>query len=246
MKKTLLLLFFLISFKNFSKISIYKLTITNNYSQLAQVGTVTATAPGEGFTMKGTCSSENSDPKESGIVNNPGMGVKGQDLLIKKKVHFCNLKGQQKKLSAKTNDDNPLEPPSSIPYFKMTIKINNDFTRRLAFAFLSRAVDGDNYISTIDESLPNDASFWIDREDSISEGPNFDLSKKIALLVKASANARFKFHITEIVNFDDRKPIYLYDALDMSYHDITHDTYEAIVTPGRHTERFKICFKNEY
>ncbi|WP_264554348.1 hypothetical protein [Flavobacterium sp. N503310] len=50
---------------------IYKLTNADNYSQWTQVGSATALAPGEGFTMKGTSGSDSTDPEGTGIVNNP-------------------------------------------------------------------------------------------------------------------------------------------------------------------------------
>ncbi|RUT72129.1 T9SS C-terminal target domain-containing protein [Flavobacterium cupreum] len=58
---------------------IYKLTNANNYSQWIQVGSTTALAPGEGFTMKGTSGSDTTDPEGTGIVNNPGTGLQRYD-----------------------------------------------------------------------------------------------------------------------------------------------------------------------
>lgn len=58
---------------------IYKLTNANNYSQWIQVGSTTAIAPGEGFTMKGTSGSDSTDPEGTGIVNNPGIGAQRYD-----------------------------------------------------------------------------------------------------------------------------------------------------------------------
>ncbi|MEO6176353.1 MAG: T9SS type A sorting domain-containing protein [Flavobacterium circumlabens] len=58
---------------------IYKLTIANNYSQWIPVGSTTALAPGEGFTMKGTSGSDQTDPEGTGIVNNPGTGRQRYD-----------------------------------------------------------------------------------------------------------------------------------------------------------------------
>ena len=72
----------------------------------------------------------------------------------------------------------------------------------------------------------------------------FNLSKKIPLSVKAAVSTKFKFYISETVDFDDAQPIYIYDALDMSYHDIRKAPYEAIVEPGKFTDRFKISFIN--
>jgi len=154
-----------------------------------------------------------------------------------------------KKPTAKTTNDNylPPPPPPSIPYFKLNTIINNEFTRQLALVFVSEATDGvDRGIDAknMDEDLPNDISFWIENGNYVIQGLKFDLSKKIPLCAKAAATTKFKFYISETVDIDSEQPIYIYDALDMSYHDIRNTPYEAVIAPGKFTERFKISFTN--
>ena len=154
-----------------------------------------------------------------------------------------------KKPTSKTTNDNylPPPPPPSIPYFKLNTIINNEFTRQLALVFVSEATDGvDRGIDAknMDEDLPNDISFWIENGNYVIQGLSFDLSKKIPLCAKAAATTKFKFYISETVDIDSEQPIYIYDALDMSYHNIRNTPYEAVVAPGKFTERFKISFTN--
>ena len=158
-----------------------------------------------------------------------------------------------KMLSAKQGADidgdqeGPEPPPSFtlMPYFKLNIIIGNEFTRQLALAFVSSATDGvDRGIDArnMDESLPNDISFLIENGNYVIEGVNYDLSKKIPLSVKATTNTTFEFHVPEIVDFDHFQPIYIYDSLDDSYHEIKTDSYQAAVAAGTYNERFKISF----
>lgn len=154
-----------------------------------------------------------------------------------------------KKPTAKTTNDNylPPPPPPSISHFKLNTIINNEFTRQLALVFVSEATDGvDRGIDAknMDGDLPNDISFWIEKGDYVIQGLCFDLSKKIPLSAKAAATTKFKFYISETVDFDSEQPIYIYDALDMSYHNIRSTPYEAVVAAGKFTERFKISFTN--
>jgi hypothetical protein len=154
-----------------------------------------------------------------------------------------------KKPTSKTTNDNylPPPPPPSIPYFKLNTIINNEFTRQLALVFVSEATDGvDRGIDAknMDEDLPNDISFWIENGNYVIQGLSFDLSKKIPLCAKAAATTKFKFYISETVDIDSEQPIYIYDSLDMSYHDIRNTPYEAVVAPGKFTDRFKISFTN--
>ncbi|OCB78261.1 secretion protein [Flavobacterium piscis] len=155
-----------------------------------------------------------------------------------------------KNLSAKTATniyEGPPPPPPFIPYFKLNIIINNEFTRQLAFAFVPTATDGiDRGIDAknMDEDLPNDISFLIENADYVIQGINYDLSKKVPLSVKAATSTTFKFYLPEIVDFDDSQPIYIYDSVDQSYHNIKNNAYEVSVDPGKYAERFKISFTN--
>jgi hypothetical protein len=157
-----------------------------------------------------------------------------------------------KKLAAQANNDNNGENHDGsaplMPYFKLNTIINSEFTRQLALVFVSEATDGiDRGVDArnMDGNLPDDVSFWIENGNYVIQGVSFDLNKKIPLSVKAAANTKFKFYISETVDFDLSQPIYIYDALDMSYHDIRNSPYEAVVAPGKYTERFKISFTNE-
>jgi Secretion system C-terminal sorting domain len=147
----------------------------------------------------------------------------------------------------KTSAEKEKEEVTIISHFKLNTIINNEFTRQLALAFMPEATDGvDPGIDAInmDQSLPNDASFWLDNGNYVIQGVNFELTKKIPLAVKATTNTTLKFYIPEVINFDPSQKIYMYDELDLSYHDITTGTYEVTIAPGTYRERFKIAFTN--
>ena len=145
------------------------------------------------------------------------------------------------------NYDGPPPPPPLIPYVKLNTIINNEFTRQLTLVFAYEATDGvdkDLDVKNMDGDYPQDISFWIEDEDYVIQGLNFNLSKKIPLSVKAAVSTNFKFYISENDGFDDGQPIYIYDAIDMSYHDIRNTPYQVVVEPGKDTARFKISFTN--
>jgi hypothetical protein len=135
-----------------------------------------------------------------------------------------------------------------VSHFKLNTIINNQFTRQLALAFLPEATDGvDKGIDAknMDDSLPGDASFWIENGNYIIQGVNFDPTKKIPLSVKATSQTTLKFYIPEVVNFDNSQMIYIYDSLDLSYHDVKTGMYEVTIAPGTYNDRFKISFTNQ-
>ncbi|MEN2416347.1 T9SS type A sorting domain-containing protein [Flavobacterium mesophilum] len=150
-------------------------------------------------------------------------------------------------LKTETENNEETEEPAPLSYFRLNAIINNQFTRQLALAFLPEATDGvDVGIDALNltANLPNDVNFWLSDANYIIQGINFSPEKKIALIVKATANSTLKFSIPEIINFDSSQDIFIYDALDQSYHNIKTGTYEVAVTPGTYTDRFKIAFTN--
>lgn len=153
------------------------------------------------------------------------------------------------KATNKTDNANDNEEEISVvQHFKINTIIDNQFTRQLALAFLPEATDGvDIGIDALnmDTSPPNDVAFYIENGSYVIQGINFDPTKKIPLTVKATTSATFKFYIPEVKNFDSSQHIYLYDALDQSYHDIKNDGYHVTVSPGTYPDRFKITFTSE-
>ena len=135
-----------------------------------------------------------------------------------------------------------------VSHFKLNTIINDQFTRQLALAFVPEATDGaDPGIDALhlDTALPNDVTFLIDNNSYIIQGIPFDNTKKVALQVKAAVSTTLKFYIPEVINFDSSQPIFLYDSLDDSYHDIKNDSYQVTVPSGNYSDRFKITFRNE-
>ncbi|PAM93719.1 secretion protein [Flavobacterium sp. IR1] len=136
---------------------------------------------------------------------------------------------------------------AQVTHIKLNTIINSQFTRQLALAFSPEATDGiDTGIDALnmDEALPDDVAFCLENRNYIIQGLNFDENKKVPLIIKATTNATFKFYVAEVVNFSLANSIYVYDALDQSYHDIKKAAYQVTLTPGVYSDRFKIAFKN--
>ncbi|CAA9194448.1 hypothetical protein FLA105534_00150 [Flavobacterium bizetiae] len=135
-----------------------------------------------------------------------------------------------------------------VSHFKLNAIINNQFTRQLALAFVPEATDGVDFgidALNMDQALPNDVGFWIENDNYVIEGINFDETKKVPLSVKVTTSTTFKFSVPEVINFNVAQPIYIYDRLDQSYHEIKNGQYEVTVPPGVYSDRFMITFKNQ-
>jgi len=139
------------------------------------------------------------------------------------------------------------QPDGEIPHFKINTIINGQFTRQLALAFLPEATDAVDYgIDAINtnQDLPADVAFLLDNANYVIQGIQFDVAKRIPLVVRAAAATSLKFYIPEAIDFSPSQDIFLFDALDGTYHDIRGGSYEATVATGTHSNRFEITFAN--
>ena len=140
-----------------------------------------------------------------------------------------------------------VETSEEVSHFKLNVIINNQFTRQLALAFVPEATDNaDIGIDALNMTeTPNDVNFLINNQNYIIQGINFDKSKTVPLRIKTAASTTLKFYILEVINFDPSQNIFIYDALDQSYHNIKNAPYEVIVPEGSNNDRFKIVFKSK-
>jgi hypothetical protein len=154
---------------------------------------------------------------------------------------------QFERVSNTLNENQPIGI-NSTSHIRLNTIINNANTRQLALTFYPNATDGvDRGIDAMspDRDLTNDVYFFLDNEKYVIEGVNFNVEKRIPLGVNVSGNSTFKFSIVQVVNFDESQEVYLFDALDGSYHNLRQGDYEVSLPTGIYNNRFEITFKNE-
>jgi hypothetical protein len=169
-------------------------------------------------------------------------------VFIKEATGSSQFEKQAPQVKSNKTEKISQQEEEKISHFKLNTIINSQYTRQLALAFIPEATAGvDKGIDALNmnTSLPNDVTFWLENRSYVIQGINFDEEKKIPLAIKTTTNTNFKFYISELVKTDFLENIYIYDALDESYHDIKNGTYEVNVSPGVYNDRFKIAFKNQ-
>ena len=133
-----------------------------------------------------------------------------------------------------------------VSHFKLNTSFNNQFTKQIALAFVAEATDlvdrGIDALSPSSNDLPNDVYFFLENEKYVIQGINFDVNKRIPIGVKSTGNTIFKFHIPEVINFDENQMIYLFDAQTGIYHNVKNADYEIILPTGIYNNRFEITF----
>jgi hypothetical protein len=138
---------------------------------------------------------------------------------------------------------------SRLPHIRLNAVIDEAAGRELALILVPFATDGlDRGLegkSPDGSGLPKDAAFILDDEFYTIQGVAFDIDKRVPLVVKSNQSSMFSFSMPAVVNFDPFQSVYIYDALDGSYHSLNDDaTYEVMVPQGTHSNRFEVTFRD--
>jgi hypothetical protein len=132
---------------------------------------------------------------------------------------------------------------------RLKATIQDLYSREIALALSDQATDGldrgmDGKSPNTENSL-SDAYFFLDNTEYVIQSVPFEINKRIKLGVKATENnTNISFSIKEIQDFDNAQAIYIFDALDGSYHNIKPNAYNATVSSGVTNNRFEITFQN--
>lgn len=136
----------------------------------------------------------------------------------------------------------------AIPQIRLNTTINNQYTTQLALAFVLESTDqvdrGIDALSPVEDSVPNDVYFVLDNNRYVIQGLPFDLDKRVPIGITSAEGGVFRFDASMVLNFDESQQIYIYDAVDGTYHDIKNDTFQVMVPAGVTNTRFEITFKN--
>lgn len=136
---------------------------------------------------------------------------------------------------------------NTTSHIRLNTIINNQNTRQMALTFLPQATDGvDRGIDALspDPDLTNDIYFVLENEKYVIEGISFDVNKRVPLGVNVANNSSYKFSLAYTVDFDENQPIYIFDSLDGTYHNIRQNDYEVMIPTGIYNTRFEITFKD--
>ncbi|MES2574033.1 MAG: choice-of-anchor D domain-containing protein [Bacteroidota bacterium] len=154
--------------------------------------------------------------------------------------------------SSKTNNNN--DAVIVNPYKKIRLGYNtaNGYHRQVLLAFMDdKATSGIDYgyDGEILDDFPNDMYLLNDEMQLVIEGEsNFNADAIYPIGVKSDIDGKVSFIIDEIENFDSQQPIFIYDNLTDTYHDIRLDKVEIDLLSTSSTSldnRFSLRFTNK-
>lgn len=138
-------------------------------------------------------------------------------------------------------------PINSVSHIRLNTMINNQFTRQVALAFLPEAtmgVDPGIDAKSPDSNLPNDSYFFLNNENYVIQGIDFNVEKRLPFGFKVTGNTAFKISLVDVVNFDPNQAVYVYDAQTNLYHNLKQADFDINLSEGVYNDRFEITFKD--
>ena len=125
----------------------------------------------------------------------------------------------------------------------------NNFHRQVLLAFMqdkaTSAIDY-GYDGYILDNFPNDMYFLNGADQLVIQGEGyFDLESSYPIGVKTDREGTIKFMIDDIENFENNKPIFVYDDETKMYHNIRNKAFEVRIPKGEFHNRFSLRFKDK-
>ena len=96
------------------------------------------------------------------------------------------------------------------------------------------------------DDVPNDMYFLNENDQLVIQGVGyFDANDSFPIGVKTDAEGKVSFMIDALENFNTEQPIFIYDKVFDTYHDIRNDTYEVDMPIGVNNTRFSLRFTDK-
>lgn len=132
-----------------------------------------------------------------------------------------------------------------VPQIRLNSLIDNVILSEQALAFDAEATDGLDHAmdaKSSNEEAPQEVFFPIEDNNYIIDVINFDANKRVPLGLRNTKDTNFKISVSEILNFNKAKNVYIHDKQDDTYHDIKKGIFEVNMPAGKNTTRFEITF----
>lgn len=122
----------------------------------------------------------------------------------------------------------------------------NGYRRQILLGFMNdEATSGFDvgYDAVNNDSNPDEMTFKLGARRCVILGEgHFDPSVAYPIEVKSHEAGTVSFSLDGLENFNDDQPVYMYDAITDSYHNLRNSNYEFTVEVGTFTNRFYLTF----
>ena len=147
------------------------------------------------------------------------------------------------------NNDNDLIVNDTLKKIRLGFNSNNNYHRQVLLGFMNeKATSGMDYgyDGLNMDDFPNDMYLLNGENQLVIEGEGFfDASSSYAIGVKTDVEGKVSFIIDALENFSPEQPIFIYDNLTDTYHDIRTKAFEVILPIGEDDSRFSLRFMDK-
>lgn len=142
-----------------------------------------------------------------------------------------------------TQNDLPLD----YKRFRLNIDFDDTYTRQLVQTFHHSATHGFDYglESKMSGLLSRDGAWQQSNQNYVAQAEPFDLNASIPLRIVSSSNTSLRFRLFDIQNFDTDQDIFLYDAQNNVYYNLTDANANLTLQAGLYENRFYIRFLSQ-
>jgi uncharacterized repeat protein (TIGR01451 family) len=160
------------------------------------------------------------------------------------------------KTKSNNNTNTIANRSNNVPIAKDTLKrirlgfnANNDYHRQLLLGFMNEKATSKmdyGYDSYILDDFPNDMYFLSGENQLVIQGEGFfDENGSYPIGVKTAVEGIISFTVDALENFNPEQPIFIYDNLTDTYHNIRSAKYEVNLPIGTNDTRFSLRFKDK-
>ena len=147
------------------------------------------------------------------------------------------------------NNANDIAPKDIYKKVRLGFNSSNNYHRQLLLGFMNEKATSkmDNGYDAINlDDIPNDMYFLNDGNQLVIQGEGyFDENASYPIGVKTAVEGKVSFTIDALENFNTEQPIFIYDNLTDTYHNIRSTKYEVNLPIGTNDKRFSLRFKDK-
>jgi hypothetical protein len=216
---------------------------------ISGIGTPSKGAPnqyipvGQGFFVTG-----NTGFGGTVILNNNQRAFYTEDQTGLSNIVFKTKSNNNTNTIANRNNNVPIAK-DTLKRIRLGFNANNDYHRQLLLGFMNEKATSKmdyGYDSYILDDFPNDMYFLSGENQLVIQGEGFfDENASYPIGVKTAVEGIISFTVDALENFNPEQPIFIYDNLTDTYHNIRSAKYEVNLPIGTYDTRFTLRFKDK-
>ncbi len=199
---------------------------------------------GQGFFVTGK-----SNGNSTIVFNNGQRSFHKENETSVSNVMYKVAENSKKSPKSAVNSNDYIATSDNLKRIRLGYNANNMYHRQVLLGFMNEKATSEidyGYDGFNKDNFSNDMYLLNGNRQLVIEGEGyFDINASYPIGVKASVNGKVSFMIDAIENFDNQQPVFIYDSLTDTYHDIRTQSFDVTIPVGKDNSRFFLRFKDK-